>query len=959
MGELTATYETADKEASPAREAATVLPQEPPKPILPKVEIDQTFDGYRFEKQLGRGGMGVVWAATEISSGRKVALKLLAKSVIKEKGAVERFIREGQLAAQLSHPRSTFVYKAGEVDGQPYIIMELMPGDTLQEVIDEKGMLPVNQAIDYILDAIDGLIAAHQLGIIHRDVKPSNCFVDHDGRVKVGDFGLSRTLVSDVSLTQTGTFMGTPLYAAPEQIRGDKVDERTDLYSITATLYRMIAGRAAFSGDAIGVTAQIISDSPPSIREFAPECPKALESIINRGLEKKPEDRFRDLETLRSALAPYASGASSVVDLGRRLAAFLIDITIVTLVFQIVFSILGGVIGFMAGINSNNGAPVDLGDTIPKLQLVSGLVSWGVLLCYFCFLEGRYGATIGKWLMGMRVADSQSEPAGLIRCLIRAFIVPSGIGIPILWYFYRYSGGELLGEPLSGVSAKAASINLVVEMGMRYFLPIILLISMKPKNGFRALHEFLSDTRTLSVNRKPDSLRRRNIPMMRPTPTSNEKIGQYEVAGIMGKTSSGHTVYQARDSLLNRNVWIFVHMENVDLDRINLGRIGRIRWLNRGMFEDKPWHAFESIDGVPLKELIDAESGFAWGQSRFVLMDLAKELSASESDSSLPQTLSLDQIWVDATGNAKLLDEAILSESDAPESENLDSRELFSHVFQACQGNQIIPIAASETIQKFNNHESNFSELAEDLEAQTEKLAKLSWDLRFGALAITMSLEMAIISIVSLVLGYFVTSTFGFSIIWNSLMLLPILGVIPFLVAYLSRNGSPIFDLCGIKVVRSDGSRATQIRYGIRNLIAWLPALYVTSLGVSFFQVSFLQIQLGSAIQEEKELIEKYGDVLEGTTKVPEIPSKSKHFSEKEKIEIRKRAKEAKKKIENIQGQQNEIGNSFKQNFVVGISVLFAALFFVIMHLVGPIFSVVNPSRGIQDLIAGTRLINE
>src|SRR5262249_1373436 len=159
------------------------------------------------------GGMGVVWEAEQSGSGRRVALKLLAAGRDHAPETLDRFTREGQLAAALSHPRSTFVYEAGAHEGQPYISMELMPGRTLSDVIDAEGALPVPRAVDLMLDVIDGLDAAHAAGVIHRDVKPSNCFLDRDGRVKVGDFGLSKSLVSDVHLTRTGAFMGTPLFA--------------------------------------------------------------------------------------------------------------------------------------------------------------------------------------------------------------------------------------------------------------------------------------------------------------------------------------------------------------------------------------------------------------------------------------------------------------------------------------------------------------------------------------------------------------------------------------------------------------------------------------------------------------------------------------------------------------------------------------------------------------------------
>ena len=150
--------------------------------------------GFRLVRLMGRGGMGAVYEAEDLESGRRVALKLIAGDSIASPEAVERFRREGRLASTITHPRCVFILAADEEEGRPYIVMELMPGDTLQSLVERSGPLPPREAISKILDVIDGLIEAHQVGIIHRDVKPSNCFLEAGGRVKIGDFGLSKSL---------------------------------------------------------------------------------------------------------------------------------------------------------------------------------------------------------------------------------------------------------------------------------------------------------------------------------------------------------------------------------------------------------------------------------------------------------------------------------------------------------------------------------------------------------------------------------------------------------------------------------------------------------------------------------------------------------------------------------------------------------------------------------------------
>ena len=249
--------------------------------------VPEMVAGYRLLRPLGTGGMGAVYEAEETTSGRRVALKLVTAEFAASNEAMDRFRQEGRLASMIVHPRCVFVLAADEHDGQPYIVMELMPGTTLQDLVQERGPLPLEEAIAKIADVIDGLQEAHQLGVIHRDVKPSNCFVETDGRVKIGDFGLAKSLVADQHLTKSGSFLGTPLYASPEQIKAERVDQQTDVYSVAATLYFLLTGRAPFqSRDSAATVARIVSDPPPTLRSIRPEIPPSLEKIVLRGLER-------------------------------------------------------------------------------------------------------------------------------------------------------------------------------------------------------------------------------------------------------------------------------------------------------------------------------------------------------------------------------------------------------------------------------------------------------------------------------------------------------------------------------------------------------------------------------------------------------------------------------------------------------------------------------------------------
>jgi serine/threonine protein kinase len=236
---------------------------------------------YRLLRRLSGGGMGDVYEAEEVTSGRRAALKLVRAEYATSEEAVERFQQEGELASRLSHPRCVFVLAADQHEGRPYMVMELMTGETLNDLVKDNGRLPVEVAIRKILDVIDGLEEAHRLGLVHRDVKPSNCFLEANGRVKIGDFGLAKSLLGEAHLTKTGTFLGTPLFAAPEQIKHETVDAQSDVYSVAATLYFLLTGQAPFqTGDALASMARIVSDDAPSMRMLRPELPRALDKVV-------------------------------------------------------------------------------------------------------------------------------------------------------------------------------------------------------------------------------------------------------------------------------------------------------------------------------------------------------------------------------------------------------------------------------------------------------------------------------------------------------------------------------------------------------------------------------------------------------------------------------------------------------------------------------------------------------
>src|SRR5438876_1363447 len=281
---------------APESQAATVEgASPPPEPLVPLRRVStllpgQTFGPYRIERLLGMGGMGEVYEAEQTESGRHVALKVLSHTLA-EPSDRARFMREGRLAASINHPNSVYVFGTEEINGTPVIAMELVPSGTLKDRVSAEGPMLAAQAVDAILQVVAGLEAASALGVLHRDIKPSNCFLDRDGTVKVGDFGLSVSTLSraETHLTATGTFLGTPAFASPEQVRCEDVDVRSDVYSVGATLYYLLTGCAPFVEEKAGrLIAAVLERAPVLPSRLVPPIPRSLERVALRCLRQTP-----------------------------------------------------------------------------------------------------------------------------------------------------------------------------------------------------------------------------------------------------------------------------------------------------------------------------------------------------------------------------------------------------------------------------------------------------------------------------------------------------------------------------------------------------------------------------------------------------------------------------------------------------------------------------------------------
>ncbi|NIA13750.1 MAG: protein kinase [Nitrospiraceae bacterium] len=255
--------------------------------------IGRQVGNYKVIGEIGRGGMGVVYRAHEESLQRDVALKVLRLYFAQDAVFVKRFTLEGRSAARLSHPNVVHVYAVGEHEGHYYIAMEYVRGRTLSDYIQIKGQVELNKALYVTREVAKALAAAHQQRMVHRDIKPDNIMIDMSGHVKVMDFGLAKAIQQKKGLTDHGVVIGTPQYMSPEQVRGVKTDERTDIYSLGVTLFEMLAGRPPFVAPSrLSAMYQIVEQPLPSLRSFNPSVPQAVEAVVEKMAAKNPGDRY-------------------------------------------------------------------------------------------------------------------------------------------------------------------------------------------------------------------------------------------------------------------------------------------------------------------------------------------------------------------------------------------------------------------------------------------------------------------------------------------------------------------------------------------------------------------------------------------------------------------------------------------------------------------------------------------
>jgi len=278
--------------------------------------IPQVFNGrYEITRHIARGGMAEVFLALDLTLDRPVALKVLFPELSTDSSFVERFRREAQAAANLTHPNIVSIFDWGEGDGTYFIVMEYIEGRTLGDIIRVDGRIGADRAADIAADTAGALAFAHRSGVVHRDVKPGNVLMSPAGQVKVADFGIARAANTDNELTQAGAVMGTATYFSPEQAQGHRVDGRSDVYSLGIVLYEMLVGKPPFAGDnPMAIAYKHVRETPVAPRTLKPDIPAALEAIVLQAIAKDPADRYAGADELRQDLQRFRQNRPVLAD---------------------------------------------------------------------------------------------------------------------------------------------------------------------------------------------------------------------------------------------------------------------------------------------------------------------------------------------------------------------------------------------------------------------------------------------------------------------------------------------------------------------------------------------------------------------------------------------------------------------------------------------------------------------
>ena len=411
-------------------------------PEDPRIPEGTLLAHYRVEGVLGAGGMGTVYRAHDTSLDRPVAIKVLRSQFSDEPVIVDRFVREARAAARVVHPNLAHIYFVGEVGGHRFFTMEFVPGSSLEAYVEEVGPLPLDEAVDLIVQAATGLGATHAAGVIHRDVKPANLIRRPDGLLKVADFGLSKSLDGDVGSTGVGTIVGTPTYMSPEQCRGEEVDPRTDIYALGLVAYHLLAGGPAFPSEAVGKVLDDQMNRPlPSLLSTRPELSPLVDDVLAKLCAKKPDDRPADMATVIELFETIRPRAVEPAPIVVRAFAFGIDAVVVGTFF---FASVGALF-----VVDDLGVPNVLTSTLRYEFYV------GFLVLMHLVLEITKSTSMGKYLGHLEVVSNDGTPPGAVQLTLRfllrypsallALVGPLGIDMLVIGLWMSQAAALFIG----------------------------------------------------------------------------------------------------------------------------------------------------------------------------------------------------------------------------------------------------------------------------------------------------------------------------------------------------------------------------------------------------------------------------------------------------------------------------------------------------------------------------------
>ncbi|MBC8872956.1 MAG: protein kinase [Planctomycetes bacterium] len=777
------------------------LSASPPGPT----EFPCEIGGYRLRGLLGRGGMGTVYEAEQFATGRRVALKMLGRGLDSPEMR-QRFLREGRLAAGVNHPNSLYIFGSEEIEGVPVITMEIAGSGTLKDKLKRRGPLPTTEAVDAILDVVAGLEAAFAAGVLHRDIKPSNCFVSPDGSVKIGDFGLSVSTLArdDTYVTATGVIMGTPAYASPEQLRGDDLDVRADIYSVGATLFTLLTGRAPFEGDnAVQVVANAVNQQPTPLSELREDVPPGLERAVARCLAKEPDGRYADYAALRNALLPFSSKEPEPASMLARVSAGWIDYLIAFLPPYVALMLFVGADDLIV-------RPL-VERTLYSARYYFALFGFGFL--YFSIVEGIWGAGLGKWLKGLRVVRTSGRPPGIVRALIR-ILIPilsvEGVRMPLTMAFISEADWTGL--------QTAMFVVVAIVCG---WIPGLLALMARRENGFATVWDLASGTRVVV---KPTGTVRPSIePAAEPVipAESADRLGPYQ---IINEMVPGEWI-AATDPVLRRPVWLLRRASSeLSLARREVARSGRLRWLQKVEAGENTWDAFEATRGVPFASLVDDGKRVPWGTLRHWVHDLASELWDATGDQTLPSELSLDHVWITADGRAILLDEPwpdVRTSAKPIPVGDVVGQQRFLNAIAACVESTSLPLHAKPVL--LNVEDGKFERLSfltGILRGLLDKPAEVSRGFRAGSIFM-----LPLYVWIAVFVGYYHdkqwNGSLGGIVIISALMVLGAMALIQLLgLPFRITASHSIFRLA---VVNAKGEPAAITHLLVRWAIVWLP----------------------------------------------------------------------------------------------------------------------------------------